>query len=96
MSRPVASLDRADCRILKRLNNSSETPGPALKNRIDKLLESGFVEEKSFGEVAITMRGQLELARQRFRKLPKSRYAISGPLPGGNMLEKMFKSSQSS
>ena len=96
MSRPVASLDKVDCRILKRLNDSKEAPDPALRNRIDKLLESGFVEEKSFGEVGITLRGQLELARWRFRKLPKSKYAISGPLPGGNMLEKIFKASQSS
>ena len=96
VSRPVPGLDRSDCRILKRLNDGKETPRPALKNKIDKLLEFGYVEEKSFGEVAITLRGQLELARWRFRKLPRSRYAVSGPLPGGNMLDKILKSSQSS
>ena len=95
VSRPVAGLDKADCRILKRLNGSRETLGPALRNRIDKLLESGFVEEKSFGEVVITLRGQLELARWRFRKLPKSRYAVSGSSTDSSLLEKTFKSSQS-
>jgi len=95
VSRPVAGLDKADCRILKRLNGSGEAPGPALRNRIDKLLESGFVEEKNFGEVAITLRGQLELARWRFRKLPNSRYAVSGSSTDSSLLEKTFKSSQS-
>ncbi|GBE43121.1 MAG TPA: hypothetical protein ENH05_05460 [Rhizobiales bacterium] len=93
MSRPVASLDRADCRILKRLNAGSEEPNPALRNRIKKLRESGFVEDKGFGGVAITLRGQLELARWRFRKLPKSRYAILGPAPGASPFSKFFKSS---
>ena len=92
MSRPVASLDRVDCRILKRLNGSPEAPQPALKNRIDKLLESGFVEEKGFGEVTITLRGQLELARWRFRNMPKSNYAVWGPDPNGGLLGKIFKS----
>lgn len=78
-----------------RLNGMREAPAPVLRNRIDRLLKSGFVEEMSFGEVGITLRGQLELARWRFRKLPKSRYATSGPLPGGNMLEKLLKASQS-
>ena len=95
VSRPVAGLDKADCRILKRLNGSRETLGPALRNRIDKLLESGFVEEKSFGEVVITLCGQLELARWRFRKLPRSRYAVSGSSTDSSLLEKTFKSSQS-
>jgi hypothetical protein len=96
VSRPVAGLDKVDCRILKRLNDGSEAPGPTVRSRINKLVKFGFVEEKSFGEFGITMRGQLELARWRFRNLPKSRYAISGPLPGGNMLEKIFKAAQSS
>ena len=91
--RPVAGLDRTDYRILKRLNEGRVTPRTAIRDRIDKLLESGFVEEKSFGEVAITPRGQLALARWRFRKLPKSRYVILGPVPGGNLFEKIFKSS---
>lgn len=92
MSRPVASLDRADCRILKRLNGGSEEPDPALRNRIEKLRESGFVEEKGFGGVAITVRGQLALARWRFRKLPKSRFTVSGPVPGPAVFGKFFKS----
>jgi hypothetical protein len=92
VSRPVASLDRADCRILKRLNGSPEAPTPALKNRIDKLLESGFVEEKGYGEVTITLRGQLELARWRFRNLPKARYSVWGPHMHGGVFGKLFKS----
>ena len=93
MSRPVASLDRVDCRILKRLNGSPESPRPALRNRIDKLLESGFVEEKGYGEVTITLRGQLELARWRFRNMPQSRYSVWGPDSNGGLFGKLFKSS---
>ncbi len=93
MSRPVASLDRVDCRILKRLNGSPETPAPALRNRIDKLLESGFVEEKGYGEVTITLRGQLELARWRFRNIPQSRYAVWGHDTRGGRFARLFKSS---
>ncbi len=92
--RPVAGLDRTDYRLLKRLNEGRVTPRMAFRNRIDQLLQSGFVAEKSFGEVAITPRGQLELARWRFRKLPKSRYVIVGPVPsGGSLFERIFKTS---
>ena len=91
VSRPVASLDRADCRILKRLNAGSEELKPALKNRIDKLRESGFVEDKGFGGVGITLHGQLALARQRFRKMPKPRYTITGLAPGARLFGKFFK-----
>lgn len=91
MTRPVESLDRTDCRILKRLNTGREMPEPGIGNRVEKLIEAGFVEEGSFGEVAITLRGQLELARWRFRGLPKSRYAISGPTPRNSLFRKFFK-----
>ena len=91
MSRPAAGLDRADCRILKRLNAGSRELDPALTNRIKKLQESGFVEDERFGGVAITLRGQLELARWRFRKLPKSRYAILGPVPSKALFGNFFK-----
>lgn len=93
VSRPVASLDRVDCRILKRLNGSPEAPAPALRNRINKLLESGFVEEKGYGEVTITLRGQLELARWRFRNLPQPKYVVWGPDTRGGLLGRLFKSS---
>ena len=93
MSHPVASLDKVDCRILKRLNGSPESPKPALKNRIDKLVESGFVEEKGYGEVTITLRGQLELARWRFRDMPRSRYAVWGPDQSVGLFGRLFKSS---
>lgn len=95
VSRPVAGLDKVDCRILKRLNDGSEAPGPTVRSRINKLVKFGFVEEKSFGEFGITMRGQLELARWRFRKLPKSRYSVSGASTDRILFEKIFKSSQS-
>lgn len=76
---------------------------PVLKNRIEKLLKSGFVQEGRLGEVAITLRGQLELARWRYRRLPKSRFVFLGPMPRGsfldripiprsNLLDRLFKS----
>jgi hypothetical protein len=93
VSRPVAGLDRADCRILKRLNEGPEAPTAALRNRIDKLLDSGFVEEKGYGEVTITLRGQLELARWRFRSIPKPKFVVWGPDPHGSVIGRFFKSS---
>jgi len=66
---------------------------PALNNRIEKLRKSGFVEDTHLGGVAITLRGQLELARWRFRKMPKSRYAVMGPVPGKTAFGKFFKPS---
>jgi len=91
VSRGVVSLDKEDCRILRRLNAGPEEPDPALKARIDKLREAGFVEDKGFGGVGITLRGQLALMRWRFRKLPKSRYAVSGSVPGLRLFGKFFK-----
>lgn len=67
-------------------------PRPVQKNRLEKLIKSGFVEEKGFGEVGITLRGQLELARWRYRKIPKSRFVVMGPTPNGNVLERFFRS----
>jgi len=93
VSHPVASLDRVDCRILKRLNGSPETPTAALRNRIDKLLESGFIEEKGYGEVTITLRGQLELARMRYRNMPQAKYAVWGRDTRGGVFGRLFKSS---
>lgn len=92
MASPVAGLDKTDCRILARLNSGRDMPRPVQKNRMEKLIKSGFVEEKGFGEVVITLRGQLELARWRYRKLPKPQYVIMGPTPRGNVLERFFKS----
>lgn len=68
-------------------------PRSLQKNRIEKLLESGFIEETNFGEVVITVRGQLELARWRFRDLPKSRIALSGGKPREALFSRFFKSS---
>ncbi len=89
--RPVANLDRVDCRILNRLNAGSEELKPALRNRINKLRESGFVEDKDFGGVGITLRGQLALARWRFRKVPKPRQTMSELAPGAKLFGKIFK-----
>lgn len=91
MLRPDAGLDRTDCRILKRLNRGGEVPSPASGNRINKLLESGYVEETNFGEIAITLHGQLELARWRFRNVPISTYSVSGTMSVGDRLRNIFK-----
>lgn len=92
MSSPVAGLDRTDCKILTRLNRGSETPSPTTRNRISRLLDSGYVEKNNFGEVAITLRGQLELARWRYRKLPKIRFSIMGYIPSKALFAKFFHS----
>lgn len=92
MSSPVASLDKTDLRILKQLNIGNPVPRPLEKNRIEKLVESGCIEETNFGEVIITIRGQLELARWRFRHLPKTRMAFSGPKPREALFSRFFKS----
>ena len=91
MSRSVTSLDKDDCRILRRLNAGPEEPKPALKSRFDGLREAGFVEDKGFGGVGITLRGQLALARWRFRNLSKPRYVVSGSVPGAGLFGRFFK-----
>ena len=90
MSSPVAGLDRADCKILARLNRGSETPSPMMRMRIDKLIDSGLIQDNTVGEVAITVRGQLELARWRYRNLPKNRFSIMGYEPSRRLIEKFF------
>ena len=93
LSSPVAGLDRTDCQILKQLNIGRPMPRPLQKNRIEKLLESGFIEKTDFGEMVITVRGQLELARWRFRHLQKSKIAFSGPRPREALFSRFFRSS---
>lgn len=93
LASPVAGLDRTDCRLLKQLNVGRSVPRPLQKNRIDKLLKSGFIQETEFGEVVITVRGQLELARWRFRHLPKKKVVFSGPVPREAFLGKLLKAS---
>jgi hypothetical protein len=69
-------LDRADRRLLEHLN-AGGVPGRSVSRaQIDKLLDSGLITESEFGDVYITPRGQLELTRWRFRKLPKPRYVV--------------------
>lgn len=93
LARPVAGLDKTDCRILQQLNSGRQMPRPLQKNRIDKLLDSGFIEQTNFGEMVITVRGQLELARWRFRHLPRNRIATSGSTPRGALFNRIFKAS---
>lgn len=73
------------------MNIGRPLPRPLEKNRIDKLLQSGFIEATDFGEMIITVRGQLELARWRFRHLSRAKVAFSGPMPKEALLSKFFK-----
>lgn len=90
LASPVAGLDKTDCKILKQLNIGRPLPRPLEKNRIDKLLKSGFIEATDFGEMIITVRGQLELARWRYRHVSKAKVAFSGPKPKEALLGKLF------
>lgn len=92
MSSPVGSLDKGDFRILKQLNIGNPMPRPLEKNRIERLLQSGCIEETNFGEMVITIRGQLELARWRYRDLPKTKVVFSGPKPREALFDRFFKS----
>lgn len=72
----VSGLDRADRRLLEFLNDGG-VPGKSVpRNQVDRLMESGFIAESDLGGLHITTRGQLELARWRFRNLPKPRYVV--------------------
>lgn len=64
-----------------------------MRTRIDKLLDSGFIKENTVGEVAITVRGQLELARWRYRNPSASRFSIMGYEPSRRLIEKFFNPS---
>ena len=90
MSSPIGGLDRTDCKILERLNRGSETPSSMIRMRIDKLLDSGFIAENTVGEVTITLRGQLELARWRYRNLAKGPLTTLGEQPNRGLFEKFF------
>lgn len=55
------------------------------------LMEMGLVADAEFGNVQITPRGQLALARWRFRKLPQSRYSVFGHAkPRYNLWQRLF------
>lgn len=76
---------------MRRLNAGPEEVEPDLKTRIDTLLKAGFVEDKGYGVVGITVNGQLALARWSFRKLPKPRYVTTGSVDGAGLFGKFFK-----
>lgn len=81
----VSGMDRSDRRLLEFLNAGGVPDGTVSKTRIDRLIERGLVAESGLGSVYITPRGQLELARWRFRNLPKPRYVVvdyGSPRPG--------------
>lgn len=67
-------------------------PRPVLKNRIEKLIKSGLIEQKGFGEFVITLRGQLELARWRYRDIPKPKFVVIEQAPRGSVTQWFFKS----
>lgn len=91
VSSPIGGLDRTDCKILERLNRGSETPTSMIRTRIDKLLDSGLIAENTVGEVSITLRGQLEIARWRYRNLAKGPLTTLGEEPSKRLFEKFFK-----
>ena len=70
------ALDRADRRLLEHLNVGGAPDRSVSREQIDRLIDSGLIIESGLGDVYITPRGQLELARWRFRNLPRPRYAV--------------------
>lgn len=61
---------------MHQLNKGGVPAPPISRSHIDNLVESGFVEEGVNGKLAITVHGQLALARDRFRKLPKPKVVV--------------------
>ena len=69
-------------------------PRPAFGNRIERLIEAGFIAEGRFGDVSITPRGQLELARSRFRGISRNREVTLGDTPRDTFFRKFIKFSR--
>lgn len=88
----ISGLDREERRLLEVLNAGGAANKTVFKREIERLLEAGLISESSLGDVHITPRGQLELARWRFRNIPKPRYvAFSYPKRRSNIWGKLFR-----
>lgn len=88
----ISGLDRSDRRLLEFLNSGGVPDRSVLKTQIDRLIEQGLVAESGLGSVYITPRGQLELARWRFRNLPKPRYVVvRHPSPRPGLWQRLFR-----
>lgn len=89
--RSVSELDRADRRVLEQLNTGGASAASIASSQLETLMELGLVTDGEFGNVQITPRGQLTLARWRFRNLPQSRYAVFGHAkPRYNLWQRLF------
>ncbi|RME99047.1 MAG: hypothetical protein D6773_13505 [Alphaproteobacteria bacterium] len=84
--------DRADRRLLEYLNAGGVPDSSVPRSQLDRLAKEGLIEETSLGQPVITARGQLQLARWRFRNLPKPRYVtFSYKKPRPNIWNKLFR-----
>lgn len=77
MLRSVQGLDKSERRYLEQLNFGSVPEEPVSKTQIDALINSGLIEEGVNGRMSITVQGQLALARDRFRDVPKLQASVA-------------------
>ena len=89
--REVHGLDRAERRFLTILNKGGVAATPISRSRIDNLVESGFVEEGVNGKLTITVHGQLALARERFRNLPKPKVVVVPAIRQQSLWKKLVR-----
>lgn len=81
---------RADRRLLNRLNAGFGAGEPPPREQVNRLIESGYIERDTLGELTITTRGQFALARWRFRNLPKPRMVVVNYEPSRNLWQRLF------
>jgi hypothetical protein len=90
--RSVVELDRTERRVLEQLNAGGSPDASVTRAELEKLIEAGLVSESELGTIQITPRGQLALARWRFRNLPQPRYVVFGHAkPRYNLWQRLFR-----
>ena len=88
---PSGSLSREDRRALEQLNSGQYDDASVLQGRMADFLERGLAEETGLGQVVITLRGQLVLARDRYSGLRRSRYSVTDRVPRRRLWERLFR-----
>jgi len=86
------NFEKMDRRLLEQLNSGGVPDASVPRNQLERLAEDGLVEETSLGHLVITARGQLRLARWRFRNMPRQRYvSFSYSKRRPNVWNKLFR-----
>ena len=83
-------LSREERRVLEQLNSRQSADASVPQDSVTEFLERGLAEENSFGQVVITARGQLELARDRYSRIRRSRYAVTGKVRKRPLWERLL------